>query len=62
MSEKARTFVTQARKRATELREALPKAQLGGSYAADVMATLRSLEANLESAAAELEPPAPATP
>ncbi len=61
--EQAARYLDQAAGRLTELEALLPRAQLGGSYAADVYATIRSLRANLESLQLELQalapPPAP---
>ncbi len=55
---KLRDYVVQARERTASLTALLPKAQLGGSAAADVYALLRSLQANLDSALTEVDPTA----
>ncbi len=61
--EQAARYLDQAQGRLTDLEALLPRAQLGGSYAAEVGSTLRSLRANLESVQLELQalapPPAP---
>ncbi len=56
-NERAKVYVTQAQERLRELRELLATGQAGKMNLAEISATARSLEANLQSVEIELSRP-----